>query len=199
VKKSVFFVLFALATYFSNAQETEKKWMYSVGAGPAIEGNHGMWGLNFTNELSYYLTGRVSINPSLTYFHTLTPFETHSDLVMPNQEDYMSSLFTNVKLRIDLIKSSKDFRIGLAAGPSFQLGGSSSHKGYTTQEQNPETLISMGYEVEKHARLGYVTEVNFDWRNAKPNRRSSASISMSSFSGYWPYYLMANYKFGFQL
>lgn len=199
MKKSAFFVLLALVAFFSNAQETDKRWIYRIGAGPAIEGNHGMLGLNITNELSYYLTDRMSINPSLTYFHTLTRFESQSDLEMPHREDYMSSLFTNVKIRIDLLRTSKDFRIALAAGPSFQLGGSSTHRGYTTQQENPETLVSLGYEVEKHARLGYVTEVTFDWQNAEPNRRSSASISMSSFSGYWPYYLMASYKLGFQL
>ncbi len=43
MKKSAFFVLLALAAFFSNAQETEKSWIYRVGAGPAIEGNHGMW------------------------------------------------------------------------------------------------------------------------------------------------------------
>lgn len=199
MKKCLFFMVLTLVTFFSKAQESNKSWMYSVGAGPAIEGNQGMWGLNITNELGYYFTERVSINPSLSYFQTLTPFESGFGINMLPQENYMSGLFTNAKIRFDLLRTSKDFRIGLSAGPSFQLGGSSYHRGYTTDGQGPEILVSLGYEVEKHARLGYVTEVTFDWRNAKPNRRSSASISMSSFSGYWPYFLMACYKFGFQL
>lgn len=79
--------------------------------------------------------------------------------------------------------------MGLAVGPAFQLGGTSYHRGFTMDVDN--IMVSMGYEVEKHRRLGYVTELIFDRPNVKPNRRGSAAVSMSSFSGYWPCYLMA--------
>lgn len=161
-----------------------------------MEGNHGMWAFNITNQFSYYFNDRISINPSLTYFGSLADV----DIMYRDEEetqDYASSLFTDVKIQADILRSPKDFRIGLAVGPSFQFGGTSYHRGFTMDID--KNMVSMGYEVEKHKRLGYVTELIIDWPHARSNRRSSAAVSMSSFSGYWPYYLMVTYRLGFQL
>lgn len=179
------------------AQEIQRKMVYSLGAGPAIEGDIGMWAINISNDLSYYVNERISINPNLTYFHTIAEFGAPSNERQEFRQDYASSLFAGIKLQADILKTEKDFKIGIAAGPSFQLGGTSYHQGFTTDED--QNIISTGYRVEKHARLGYTTQVIFDWKAPNPNRRTSAAISMSSFSGYWPYYLMATYRLGFQL
>ena len=114
------------------------------------------------------------------------------------RQNYASSLFANVKIQVDILRTAKNFKVGIAAGPAFQLGGTSYHRGFSMDVDN--IMVSMGYEVEKHRRLGYVTELLFDWPNVDPNRRGSAAVSMSSFfSGYWPYYLMASYRLGFRL
>jgi hypothetical protein len=197
MKKIVLLIFLAFITVFAKAQEKEGELIYHVGAGPAIEGNHGMWGLNISNELSYFVHDRISINPSITFFNTIASFDHEPKVEKEYRQDHMSSLFTNVKLQIDLLKTSNDFRVGVAAGPTFQLGGSSYHRGFTTNESRE--LVSLGYEVEKHVRLGYITQVTFDWKNPNPNRRSSILVSMSSFDGYWPYYLMATYRLGFNL
>ncbi len=190
--------VFALFLCFQvHAQELQKKYVYHIGAGPAVEGDLGMWAIHFTNQFSYFLNDRLSINPSLTYFTSLGDIENLHLEDKEYQQDYASSFFANAKLQVDVLKTSRDFRIGIAAGPSFQLGGTSYHRGFTQDENR--NLTSMGYEVEKHRRLGYVTELLFDWPHARPSRRGSATISMSSFSGYWPYYLMATYRVGFQL
>lgn len=197
MKKSIL-VVFALSLCFHlHAQEFQKKYIYRIGAGPAVEGNLGMWAVHFTNQFSYYLNDRVSLSPTLTYFGSLGDIENPHMDEKEFRQDYASSFFANVKIQVDVLRTTKDFRIGTAAGPAFQLGGTSNHPGFTTDIDN--NMVSMGYEVEKHRRLGYVTELIFDWPNVKPNRRSSAAVSMSSFSGYWPYYLMATYRIGFHL
>ena len=190
-------VLLLMVSQHLMAQEIQRKMIYSLGAGPAIEGDIGMWAINISNDLSYYLNDRISINPNLTYFHTIADFGASAAERKEFRQDYASSLFAGIKIKADILKTERDFRIGIAAGPSFQLGGTSYHQGFATDEDR--NLISTGYRVEKHARLGYTTQVVFDWKSPNPNRRTSAAISMSSFSGYWPYYLMATYSLGFQL
>lgn len=197
MKKTVVLTFLLYLCFNARAQESQTKTVYYLGGGPAVEGDLGMWAIHFTNQFSYYLNDRVSLNPTLTFFSSLGDIENPHMDEKEFRQDYASSFFANIKIQVDVLRTTKDFRIGLAAGPSFQLGGTSNHRGFTTDIDN--NLVSMGYEVEKHRRLGYVTELIFDWPNVKPNRRGSAAVSMSSFSGYWPYYLMATYRFGFQL
>lgn len=179
----------------SNAQEIHRRSVYHLGAGPAVEGDLGMWAIHFTNQFSFFLNNSVSLNPSLSYFSSVGDIETLHMEEKEFRQNYASSLFVNLKIQVDVLRTAKDF--GIAAGPTFQLGGTSYHRGFTMDVDN--IMVSMGYEVEKHRRLGYVTELIFDWSNVNPNKRGSAAVTMSSFSGYWPYYLMASYRLGFQL
>ena len=179
------------------AQDSQIKTVYYLGRGPAVEGNLGMWAIHFTNQFSYYLNNRISINPTLTYFSSLEDIENPDRDEKEFRQDHASSLFANVKIQVDVLRTAKNVKIGLAAGPAFQLGGTSYRRGFSMDVDN--SMASMGYEVEKHRRLGYVTELIFDWPNVRPDRRGSAAVSMSSFSGYWPYYLLATYRIGFRL
>lgn len=196
MKKTIILAFFILC-FNVKAQDSQIKTVYYLGGGPAVEGNLGMWAIHFTNQFRYYLNNRISINPTLTYFSSLRDIENPHRDEKEFRQDYASSLFANVKIQVDVLRTAKNFKMGLAAGPAFQLGGTSYHRGFSMDVDN--SMVSMGYEVEKHRRLGYVTELIFDWPNVKPNRRGSAAVSMSSFSGYWPYYLMVTYRLGFQL
>lgn len=112
-----------------SAQENrQKELFYRIGAGPGIEGNAGFWTVNLMNELSYYATPRFSINPSLTYLVSVADFDLGGGYWQPklngeNTETFISSLFTDVRFQYDMIKTEKDFRLGIGFGPSFQYGG----------------------------------------------------------------------------
>jgi hypothetical protein len=177
-----------------SAQEKDSRLIYRIGGGPAIEGNFGKIALNFSNELSIFVHDRISINPSITFFVSVANTDgwpNARDKGSEENNEFSSSMFTDVKFQFDLIKTKDDFKVGIAAGPSFQLGGDAMFRGYATNEFNE--LVAIGYEVNKYRRLGYVTQATFDWKDAK-NRRNTIGTSMSSFGGYWPYYLMVSYK-----
>ncbi len=201
-KKNLVALVMTLLSFKAFSQEEKgNRLIYRVGAGPSIEGNQGQWAINFINELSFYPSERFSINPSLTYFTVVGEFDGsgrfwQDDFEMQDFQEFSSSLFTDVRLNYDVIRTAKDFRVGLGFGPSFQYGGESSFGGWFQNEQGEmEGIIS----VERFARLGYVTQVVFDWQGKNENRRNTLGVSMSSFSGYWPYYLMVNYRLGFKL
>ncbi|SNS66116.1 hypothetical protein SAMN06295967_11568 [Belliella buryatensis] len=189
-------------TFNTNAQESrEKELIYRIGVGPGIEGNAGLWTINLINELSYYATPRFSINPSFTFMASVEDFDLSGRYWQPvlngeNTESFVASLFTDVRFQYDVIKTEKDFRLGIGFGPSFQYGGDGIHGGWGLNEFGN---YSSFWLVERHARLGYVTQVTFDWQGKNLNRRNTLGISMSSFEGYWPYYLMVNYRLGFKL
>lgn len=200
----VLLVLSFLAISFSNAVAQEgkqKELIYRIGAGPSIEGNWGFWAINFMNELSYYTTPRFSINPSLTYLVSVADFDLGGGYWEPrmngeNTETFVSSLFTDIRFQYDIIKTDKDFRLGIGFGPSFQYGGDGVHGGWVLNEFGDYDSV---WRVERHVRLGYVTQVTFDWQCKNLNRRNTLGVSMSSFGGYWPYYLYVNYRIGFKL
>lgn len=200
----VLLVLSFLGISFSNAVAQEgrqKELIYRIGAGPGIEGNAGLWTINLMNELSYYATPRFSINPSFTFMASVEDFDLSGRYWQPvlngeNTESFVASLFTDVRFQYDVIKTKKDFRLGVGFGPSFQYGGDGLHGGWGLNEFGN---YSSFWLVERHARLGYVTQVTFDWQGKNLNRRNTLGISMSSFEGYWPYYLMVNYRLGFKL
>ena len=52
------------------AQDKDKL-IYYVGVGPTIDGNGGLLGVNISNELSFALGKRSSLNPSLTYYQSI--------------------------------------------------------------------------------------------------------------------------------
>jgi hypothetical protein len=153
------------------------------------------------NELSYYATPRFSINPSFTLMASVADFDLaggywESRMNGENTETFVASLFTDVRFQYDIIKTEKDFRLGIGFGPSFQYGGDGIHGGWVL---NYEGDYDSRWIVERHARLGYVTQVTVDWQGKNINRRNTLGVSMSSFDGYWPYYLMLNYRLGFKL
>ena len=99
----------------------------------------------------------------------------------------------------DIHKTKNDFRISLAIGPSFQIGSENSTEGAVLRYDDFGNYYEYLYSINKFARLGYTQQVIFDWKSKNENRRNSALVSMSSFNGYWPWYLMATYRIGFKL
>lgn len=174
--------------------QDDTKLTYYVGVGPAIDGNIGLFGLNLSNELSFKLGQRTSLNPSVTFYQSIKSFDSYDDKTM--EQDNSSGLFTNATFKYDVLKTKKDFKISLAVGPSFQIGGENSW--YSTvygENDQPDHR----YSIERFARIGYTQQIAFDWKSKNENRRNSATVSMSSFDGYWPWYLMATYRIGFKL
>ncbi|WPR76394.1 hypothetical protein [Algoriphagus sp. NG3] len=199
MKKSLL-LCFALVTYFIQssalAQESNKLTFY-VGIGPAIDGNLGLYGINVSNELSFGVGKRTSLNPSLTYYQSIKSFDNFDDPKFG--QDNSSGLFTNVTFKYDVLKTKNDFKISLAFGPSFQIGSENSTDGAYLRYDDLGNYYEYFYTLERFARLGYTQQVAFDWKSKNENRRNSAVVSMSSFDGYWPWYLMASYRIGFRL
>lgn len=195
---TIFILLLISATSFAQQLEEKSNMTYRIGTGALVEGNWGFYGFNVINELSFKVRDRFSINPSLTYYQSI--INSNFAYTFPeDREEFVSGIFTDVRFQYDLIRTKKDFRLGLAFGPSFQFGGEAIHRGYQLNTDEPRVEESLGFAVESHRRLGYVSQVTFDWQPANPNRRNTIGISMSSFDGYWPYYLMVNYRLGFKL
>lgn len=174
--------------------QDDSKLTYYVGVGPAIDGNLGLFGVNLSNELSFKLGKRTSINPSVTFYQSIKSFDNYDDKNL--EQDNSSGLFTNATFKYDILKTKKDFRISLAVGPSFQIGGENNWSSYFNGENDQPDYR---YSVERFARIGYTQQIAFDWKSKNENRRNSAMLSMSSFDGYWPWYLMATYRIGFKL
>lgn len=197
MKNSIRLTLFLFFVSFASFAQQKEKLTYYVGIGPAIDGNIGLYGLNFSNELSFGLGKSMSLNPSVTYYQSIKSFDNFDD---PNfGQDNSSGLFTNVTFKYDLWKTKNDFRISLALGPSFQIGSENSTDGAFLRYDEAGSYYEYMYSIERFARLGYTQQIVFDWKSKNENRRNSALISMSSFSGYWPWYLMATYRMGFKL
>jgi hypothetical protein len=196
---STMFILLLIST-ISFGQQLEKRnnMTYRIGTGPMIEGNWGMFGFNVINEMVFKVKDRFSINPSLTYYQSIINFD-FTNSFPEEQEQFVSGIFTDVRFQYDIIRTKKDFRLGLAFGPSFQFGGEAIHLGYQLSNEEPRVEESIGFAVESHRRLGYVSQVTFDWQPSNPNRRNTIGVSMSSFDGYFPYYLLINYRLGFKL
>jgi hypothetical protein len=195
---TIFILLLISATSFAQQLEKSSNMTYRVGTGVLVEGNWGFYGLNVINELSFKVRDRFSINPSLTYYQSI--INSNFSYTFPeDREEFVSGIFTDVRFQYDIIRTKKDFRLGLAFGPSYQLGGEVIHLGYRLSNEEPRVQESSGFEITRHRRLGYVTQVTFDWQPANPNRRNTIGVSMSSFEGYWPYYLLVNYRLGFKL
>lgn len=195
MKKFTFILLTSIFISGINAlAQTNDKLTYYVGVGPAIDGNIGLWGINFSNELSFKVGKKGSINPSLTFYHSIGSFDNYEDANRNN--DNSSGLFTSATLGYNILKTKNDFKISIAIGPSFQLGSENSFGGiYYNEIEVPNYL----YRIEKFNRLGITQQITFDWAAKNENRVNSAMISMTSFEGYWPWYLMATYRIGFKL
>lgn len=193
-------VYFGLTCYLTAQVSKDTRSYYKIGSGLGVEGNYGLWTLNLTHEFSYYASQRFSINPAMTYLVSIADFDLRGNYWKPelngdNLNGFVSTFFTDLKFKYDIIKTTDDFRIGIGFGPSFQIGGEALHGGWVMNESNE---YESNWYIERHKRLGYATEVTFDWLG-RSNRKNTIAISMHSFEGYWPYYLMVNYKFGFPL
>jgi hypothetical protein len=199
MKKSLLlsFVLFTYFLQLSAFAQDYEKLTYYVGIGPAIDGNIGLYGVNVSNELSFGLSEKISLNPSLTYYQSIKSFDNYDEAAF--EQDNSSGLFTNVTIKYDVLKTKNDFKISLAFGPSFQIGGENSYGGSFLRFDGFENYYENIFTVERFARLGYTQQIAFDWKSKNENRRNSAVVSMSSFGGYWPWYLMATYRIGFKL
>ena len=199
MKNSIRLALFLFFVSFASFAQQKEKLTYYVGVGPAIDGNIGLYGLNFSNELSFKIGKKAYLNPSLTYYQSLSTVENFKNTKL--EDDNSSGLFTNVTFRYDVIKTKDDFKISLAFGPSFQIGSESYFSGgYFVEGPNgEEDYYDYNYQIDKFSRLGFTQQIIFDWKSKNENRRNSALISMSSFGGYWPWYLMATYRMGFKL
>lgn len=193
--KTSILLLFSLFILGHNSfGQKQEKLTYFVGIGPVVDGNIGLWGNNFTNELSFKVGKRTSINPSLTFYHSVGSFDQSDD---PNlNQDNSSGIFTNATFKYNLIKIKKDFKISAAFGPSFQLGSENFLAGIHYNQGEPPDYR---YRIEKFNRLGLTQQISFDWASKNINRWNSATVSISSFGGYWPWYLMATYRIGFKL
>ncbi|EIM76377.1 hypothetical protein A3SI_10074 [Nitritalea halalkaliphila LW7] len=209
----ILFVLLTATSQVTLAQENTEKTskalafssgdlVFRLGGGLLVDAGEmgGILGLSLTNELSWYLSPRFSINPSLTYFVSLGDLDgnywiplTNSDA---NLQEFTSGLFTDARFQYDLIHTRKGFRFGVGFGPSFQLGGSAFISSFSPNEFGE---ITENWRVNRIVRLGYVQQLVFDWPALKENRSHRAVISMSSFENYWPFYLNVSYRFGFKL
>jgi hypothetical protein len=197
MKKSLLLFLAIIPCFLHTsafAQETNKL-TYYLGAGPTIDGNGGLLGVNINNELNFSLGKRTSLNPSLTFYQSIKYWNEDDK----NKNDNSSGLFTNVTFRYDVLKTKNDFRISLAFGPSFQIGSENGYGGSYLVYDDFENYYVEIHSIERFIRLGYTQQVAFDWKSKNENRRNSAVISMSSFDSYWPWYLMATYRMGFRL
>jgi hypothetical protein len=117
------FTMFWISS-ISLGQESENSHnlTYKIGTGVLVEGNWGFYGFNVINELSFKVRDRFSINPSLTYYQSI--INSDFNYTFPeDREEFVSGIFTDVRFQYDIIRTKKDFRIGLAFGPSFQFGG----------------------------------------------------------------------------
>lgn len=195
MKNSIRLALFLFFVSFASFAQQKEKLTYYVGVGPAIDGNGGLLGVNVSNELSFGIGKRTSINPSLTYYQSIGYLNEGEKY----RNDNSSGLFTNMTFKYDLWKTKNDFKISLAFGPSFQIGSENGYGGSYLVYDDVENYYVDIKTVERFSRFGYTQLVVFDWKSKNENRRNSALISMSSFSGYWPWYLMATYRMGFKL
>lgn len=143
-----------LISSMSLGQESAKSnnMTYRIGTGVLVEGNWGFYGLNVINELSFKVRERFSINPSLTYYHSI--INSNFSYTFPeDREEFVSGIFTDVRFQYDIIRTKKDFRLGLAFGPSFQFGGEAIHCGYQLSAEEPRVQESAGFMVENHRRM----------------------------------------------
>lgn len=190
----IFLITFFLHGTSVFAQK-EEKLTYYVGVGPTIDGNGGLLGINVNNELSFKLGKRTSVNPSLTFYQSIKYWNEDNS----NKNDNSSGLFTNVTFKYDVFKTINDFRVSLAFGPSFQIGSENGYGGSYLVYDDFGNYYNQILNVKRYIRLGYTQQIAFDWKSKNENRRNSAIVSMSSFDGYWPWYLMATYRIGFKL
>ena len=188
-------LLFTLVQTATFAQDRPKL-QYSVGAGGTYDGNIGLWGVNFSNEINLKLGKRTSFNTNLTFYQSLG--STRGQSVFPGayDNDQSSGIFITPTLKYDLIQRESGFKVALAMGPSLQLGGDAYV--FNTNFANPNEP-NYAYFGNKYRRVGLMTELEAEWKTKNPNIRNAASISAYGADLYFPWYINVTYKVKFNL
>jgi len=64
-------ILFFTMVHAASFGQVRPKLQYTVGTGGSYDGNIGLWGVNFSNELNVSLGKRTSFNTNLTFYQWL--------------------------------------------------------------------------------------------------------------------------------
>lgn len=178
----------------SFAQEKEKP-KFTFGAGPAIDQNLALWGINIVNEVDLSISRRFTFTPSLTFYHSIG----NIDFDHPNKglkkEDFSSGIFFNPKLKYAVLQGENGFIFSIAAAPSLQTGSHSFVA--NVNSSNPESPEWMRFP-SKLNRLGLLLELEAEWKIKNPNINQAVGISFSGYDLYMPWYIMATYKIKFK-
>jgi hypothetical protein len=182
--------LLTLVHAASFAQEKEKP-KFTFGAGPAIDHNLALWGVNIVNEVDLSLSRRFTFTPSLTFYHSIGSIDFDHPNKGLKKQDFSSGIFINPKLKYDIIKGKNGFNFSFAAAPSLQIG---SHAFVANiNSSNPETPEWMRFP-SKLNRLGLLIELEAEWNTKNPNINQAVGFSFSGYDLYMPWYIMATYK-----
>ncbi len=193
----LFLIIFLLSSIpLISFGQVKPKLHYSVGAGGSYDGNVGLWGVNFSNELNVSLGKRTSFNTNLTFYQSLGSTR---DQRLPENDfrtDQSSGIFITPALKYDIIQRESGFKLALSMGPSLQLGGDAS--AFNTNFTNPEQPNYV-YFGNKYRRIGLMTELEAEWKSKNPNIRNAVSISAYGADLYFPWYISVTYKVRFNL
>src|SRR5690606_87617 len=104
MKKHLIIAFLIMVIQQLTAQEGSRKMLLTVGIVPDIDTNMVICAINFSNDFSYHVNVRISINHNVAYFHTLADFGAPSNERKEFRQDYASGLFVNLKLHSDILK-----------------------------------------------------------------------------------------------
>lgn len=196
-KTRLFLIILSLTIIQVSAfAQVRPKLQYSVGAGVSYDGNIGLWGVNFSNELNVSLGKRTSFNTNLTFYQSLGSTRGSSILPRAFDSDQSSGIFITPSLKYDIIQRESGFKLALAMGPSLQLGGDA--YAFNTNFSNPNEP-NFVYFGNKYKRIGLMAELEAEWKSKNPNIRKAASISAYGADLYFPWYINLTYKVRFNL
>lgn len=189
-------ILFLTMIHVASIGQVRPKLQYSIGAGASYDGNVGLWGVNFSNELNVSLGKRTSFNTNLTFYQSLGSTR---DQTMPQNEygkDQSSGIFITPTLKYDIIQRESGFKLAFAIGPSLQLGGDAYAANINFFNPDEPNFVYFG---NKYQRVGLMTELEAEWKSKNPNIRNAFSISAYGTHYYIPWYINATYKVRFNL
>jgi len=194
---SLLLIIFLLSLLSASSfAQVRPKLQYAVGAGASYDGNIGLWGVNFSNELNVSLGKRTSISTNLTFYQSLGSTRAQT---LPQGEygkDQSSGIFITPALKYDIIQRESGFKLALAMGPSLQLGGDAYATNINFSNANETNFVYFG---NKYQRVGLMTELEAEWKSKNPNIRNAMSISAYGTHYYIPWYINATYKVRFNL
>ena len=189
IRKMIFLAI--LMGLIFNQAFTQNKFgdkIYSVGLGFGNENNVGNYGLYFSNDLRFYLTNRLSVNPRVSFFQSLGSIEPEKHYGYRSHSGIFFDLGANISL---ITNNSHD--LSFSAGPSFQMGNETFSSGITVRN---EVLVDEGFETITLRRLGFYCDLEFSF----PVLNQIHSIGLrSSYFGIYPEFLGITYKIGIKL